>query len=710
LQIYHQSFIGLQQYRRLTGLIVNFTALMFRKFILFFIFYLTVAQTFAQTCDSLGQIPTAAFPVCGSSVFHQGTIVNCNGPDIAQRVCPQGVTSSSSSWYKFTCFQTGTLGFLLSGISSSDDYDWALFDITGQSPTAIFSNASLLVSLNIYGVSSSAAAFPNSPTGCVPAGTGNVHCAGSDPGNTPFNAMPTIIIGHNYLLMVTNYSQSTAGYDLTFTGGSASIKDPNEPHMINSRAACDGTKATIKLNQKLKCNSLTANGSEFTIEPKLANVIAATGYGCDSNYDMDSLILTLDAPIPPGTYKIYIDKKFATDGNTLLDYCDKPILDSEYIPMVVFPLFPTPMDSISKIGCAPDELQLVFRKNIDCKSIAADGSDFVVSLITGTTPVSVISASGNCSADGFTPIIKVKLSAPIQTKGTYQIQLVTGSDGNTIIDECNQQTPAGATLIFNTKDTVNADFSYAIRYGCDRDTINYFHDGRNEVNYWKWNFDRTRGSSLQNPTILYGSFGEKKTYLIVSNGVCRDTTDTVKIFLDNEVKAAFEATRIVCPDEAATFLDKSIGNIVSWSWDFGNGNTSNLQTTSPQTYMHFNPTRDVYPRLIVQNNLGCFDTSTQKIIIPYSCYIAVPNAFTPNGDGLNDYLYPLNAYKASDLLFRVYNRVGQMVFETRDWTKKWNGKFKGQPADFGTYVWILVYTDTDTGKRVQKKGSTILLH
>ena len=51
-----------------------------------------------------------------------------------------------------------------------------------------------------------------------------------------------------------------------------------------------------------------------------------------------------------------------------------------------------------------------------------------------------------------------------------------------------------------------------------------------------------------------------------------------------------------------------------------------------------------------------------------------------------------------------------MVFETRDWTKKWNGKFKGQGADLGTYVWILIYTDTDTGKRVQKKGSTILLH
>jgi len=69
----------------------------------------------------------------------------------------------------------------------------------------------------------------------------------------------------------------------------------------------------------------------------------------------------------------------------------------------------------------------------------------------------------------------------------------------------------------------------------------------------------------------------------------------------------------------------------------------------------------------------------------------------------------LNAYKATDLLFRVYNRVGQLVFETRDWTKRWDGRFKGQPADMGTYVWILVYTDIKTGKKYNLKGSSILL-
>ncbi len=671
-----------------------------------------VLSATSQTCSLPGMTPGNAIPVCGISVFHQDVVVNCSGPDVAQVGCSVGITSSSSFWYKFTCFQTGTLGFLISGISNSDDYDWVLFDITGRNPNDVFSNSSLPISINIYGAGGGTVPFPESPTGCRPGATGNVHCEGNASGNTPFNAMPSIIVGHNYLLMVTNWTRSTAGYDLSFTGGTASITDPKEPHMESARAICDGVSASIKMNKRMKCNSLTASGSEFTITPAVANVIAASGFGCNPAFDMDSVLITFDAPLPPGTYSINI--KNGTDGNTILDNCDRGIPVNENIPMTVYPLVPTPMDSISPLGCKPDEVQLVFRKNMKCSSIAPNGSDFEVLLLSGSETVSVVSASGNCNADSLTPIIKVKLatnlSAPIRTKGTYLIRLKTGDDGNTIIDECGQQTPAGATLIFNTKDTVNADFSYGIKYGCDRDTVNYFHNGNNEVNLWKWNFDRTRSSSLQNPTVLYGTFGLKKTYLIVSNGICRDTSDTVQIFLDNEVKAAFEVTSVVCPNEFATFINKSTGNIVSYNWDFANGFTDNSPTPLQQSYIAQKPDRNVFPRLIVKNNLGCFDTATQKIVIPYSCYIAVPNAFTPNNDGLNDQLYPLNAYKARDLLFRVYNRVGQLVFETTDWTKRWNGKFKGQPADLGTYVWILIYTNTDTGKRIQQKGTTILLH
>ena len=91
-----------------------------------------------------------------------------------------------------------------------------------------------------------------------------------------------------------------------------------------------------------------------------------------------------------------------------------------------------------------------------------------------------------------------------------------------------------------------------------------------------------------------------------------------------------------------------------------------------------------------------------------SCYIAVPSAFTPNNDGLNDFLYPLNAYKATDLQFRVYDRWGRTVFETRDWTRKWDGTINGVPQPTGVYVWILQYTD-EKKQRIFLKGTAALI-
>ena len=103
------------------------------------------------------------------------------------------------------------------------------------------------------------------------------------------------------------------------------------------------------------------------------------------------------------------------------------------------------------------------------------------------------------------------------------------------------------------------------------------------------------------------------------------------------------------------------------------------------------------------------DTAYHLITVLASCYIAVPSAFTPNGDGLNDYLYPLNAFAADQLEFRVYNRYGQVVFESRDWTKKWDGRIKGQMQGSGTFVWTLNYVDRNTGKKISLKGTTVLI-
>ncbi len=656
-------------------------------------------QTYSQTCTTLGQNPSTAFPVCGKDTFPQTQVPICGGANIPTPGCANNglFTDKNPFWYKFTAFSGGTLGFLIRPNTLAEDYDWQLFDITNKSPNAVFSDPSCFVACNWSG--------EFGLTGASSAGTSLVRCDG--PGVPLFSSMPTLITGHNYLLLISHFSNTQAGYQLSFGGGTANITDPTNPHILSAEGNCDGTQIRIRVNKKMKCNSLTATGSEFTLSPPVANIIAANGAGCNSSFDMDSVILTLNNPLPPGNYTVTINN--GTDANSLLDNCDRNIPPGENASITILPLLPTPMDSLTKPGCAPDNLQLVFRKNIKCNSIAPDGSDFI---ITGSQPVSITGASclilpgtGN---SGQSKIITVSLSSPIYTQGNFTITLKRGTDGNTIIDECSTETPAGSSLPFSTKDTVNADFTYNILYGCQRDTVRYFHPAGNGVNTWKWTFDGSRTSTLQNPETYYTTFGTKQIQLFVSNGVCSDTSSQT-LFLDNDIKSDFEVTQFVCPNDKAIFKNNSIGRNLRYFWDFGNGITSTAQTPLPQSYVTPAKSYDVVVRLTVTDDLGCTANSFEKITVVNSCYIAVPNAFTPNNDGLNDYLYPLNAYKAKNLKFKVYNRFGQVMFTTTNWLIQWDGTQKGQTAEMGTYVWVLEYINSDTGEKVFQKGTALLI-
>jgi gliding motility-associated-like protein len=175
---------------------------------------------------------------------------------------------------------------------------------------------------------------------------------------------------------------------------------------------------------------------------------------------------------------------------------------------------------------------------------------------------------------------------------------------------------------------------------------------------------------------------------------------------DSILKAIISGPDITCPDDNVLFKDTSIGKIISWHWNFGNGNTSDLRNPPVQYYP---PNGSFFSvNLTITDTSGCEQTAKKIIKAVNNCFIAVPNAFTPNNDGLNDFLYPLNAYKATHLVFKVFDRWGRQVFETRDWTKKWDGSFKGEPQATGVYVWMLTYTDANQ-KQVFLKGTVALI-
>lgn len=670
------------------------------RYIVLVVVMLLCGRLWAQNCTTLGQTPSTAFPVCGVDTFTQSNVPICVTRNLTIPGCENDgnqYTDKNPYWYKFTCYQTGTLGFLVTPNNLGDDYDWMLYDITGRNPDEVFTNLALIVTGNwagTFGV-----------TGASASGVAFIQCASTPTNNkNSFSTMPVIQQGHQYLLLISHFTNSQSGYKLSFGGGTAVITDPLLPKMKNSWAGCGGVSVTIVMNKKLKCNSLASNGSDFSLSSAAATIVSATGIGCSNSFDMDTVVLTMSNALPVGNYTITI--KNGQDGNTLMDNCDRNIPAGDNIMFAVLPVQPTPMDSIKPVSCAPSTVELVFKKPMACNSIAANGSDFTV---TGTTPVTVTGASGNC-VNGVTTSIFVQLSGPIQTAGNYQIRLKTGTDGNTIIDECGQQTPAGATVPFSTKDTVNADFTYQLLYGCNADTLNFFHDGAHSVNQWSWNFDNIGSSILQNPSFIFTRFGSKQIKLTVSNGVCKDSAIST-ILLDNDLIAAFGYPDILCPEDKAVFTDSSIGKIISWHWDFGNGNTSASQHPLPESYPLVTTERSkIYAiRLIVEDNIHCFDTAVHQMKVVNSCYITVPNAFTPNGDGKNDYLYPLNAWKATNLEFYIYNRYGQVVFHTTNWTKKWDGRINSQLQSTGGYVWSLRYTLIDTGEKVFQRGTTVLI-
>jgi len=606
-------------------------------------------------------------------------------------------------WYKFTCFTAGTLGFLINPNNHDDDYDWELFDVTGQSPDAVFSNAAQVVASNWSGLTGN--------TGTSASASSLYECASSKINgritNPPiFSKMPNIVQGHNYLLMISHFSGSDqSGYKLSFSGGTASITDTTPPAMSSASPICDGSRIRIALNKQMACSTLAADGSDFVLSPSPAGVKIVGAYAVNcAGFALDTLVVVTNGSLPPGDYSIITNT--GTDGNTLLDVCGTPVPVGQAASFHMVPPGPTQLDSIAPVGCAPDVLQLVFKKEIECSTIASDGSDFTVQ---GSTPVTVIGAYGQCDTGNRTYRVMVKLSAPLVKAGSYRIFLAPGSDGNTLVDECGFPSPPGS-LPFTTGDTVSAKLmTDQILLGCKADTIIYKYPDANEVNHWQWIFDGTDTSRVENPPPrIYSVFGTKNVQLIVSNDYCSDTLNFSPV-LGNAIKAGLEVPNIMCPKDEAGYLNKSTGDLNSYTWDFGDGSGFSGETPPPHLYP-LTGIETVYTvTLIVGNAIGCYDTAAQSIDVLRSCYIAVPNAFTPNGDGLNDDLYPLNAYKAGNLTFKVFNRFGLLVFESHDWQQKWDGTFHGDRQPAGAYVWFLQYVDRDSGKHVFQKGTTLLI-
>jgi gliding motility-associated-like protein len=265
----------------------------------------------------------------------------------------------------------------------------------------------------------------------------------------------------------------------------------------------------------------------------------------------------------------------------------------------------------------------------------------------------------------------------------------------------------GGTAII--KDTVSAMFSSITDPGCLSDTIQISYPYKNQVNQWQWLIVGTEyTSSEQEPSFIQTGTGSMSLQHIVTNDACSDTATQLIAWKDHPLKASFTTDGGNCPQDPVSFNNTSSGDLVSWFWNFDDGNTSEDKNPSVHLFPDVHGGKIFNVSLIVENSIGCFDTATVQIAKLQSCTVGIPNAFTPNGDGLNDYLYPLNTRKFTNIEFRVYNRSGQIMFESRDASGKWDGRLNNQMQPAGTYVWTLSYMDA-SGEKINTAGTTILI-
>ena len=108
------------------------------------------------------------------------------------------------------------------------------------------------------------------------------------------------------------------------------------------------------------------------------------------------------------------------------------------------------------------------------------------------------------------------------------------------------------------------------------------------------------------------------------------------------------------------------------------------------------------------SDYGCSGEDTIKVTVVGQAEFIVPNAFTPNGDGRNDYFRPLAVGYRSLNYFRVFNRWGERVYSTNSLEVGWDGTYNNKQAEIGSYYWVISYVDR-FGKEGLMKGDVTLI-
>ncbi|MBK7242089.1 MAG: gliding motility-associated C-terminal domain-containing protein [Flavobacteriales bacterium] len=221
---------------------------------------------------------------------------------------------------------------------------------------------------------------------------------------------------------------------------------------------------------------------------------------------------------------------------------------------------------------------------------------------------------------------------------------------------------------------------------------------------WNWSFGNGASGSGPQTTTSFDTQGQYLATLTVfaQNGCSSTVTRTIDVL--NAPVAGFTITGDPFTDTPMEFTDNSFG-ATNWQYDFGDDQGAIIAEPVHEY------TEDGQFIIIqtVTNAAGCTDRDSLLISIAVKDILPpkLPNAFSPNGDGVNDVFY-VRGGPFETMHLKVYNGWGEMIFETTDPTFGWDGTHEGKPEINGVYVYSVIATTTD-GTLHDRSGKMTLI-
>ncbi|MGZ3863937.1 MAG: T9SS type B sorting domain-containing protein [Bacteroidia bacterium] len=302
---------------------------------------------------------------------------------------------------------------------------------------------------------------------------------------------------------------------------------------------------------------------------------------------------------------------------------------------------------------------------------------------------------------GLSSSTSASVSATVNTTTTFTI---VGTDLNGCRDT--------ATTVVTINPLPVLSITPSIAGGCMPVCVSYSNT-TSATGFCEWNFgDGNIITNDCNPTHCFTSIGKNVVTLTLTDANnCKNTANAItNVYPIPVADFSFDPQPTTVLDPVIHFTNQTTGaSITGFNWTMSEPpNTYTAVSSSPShTYMEAGS----YPvELVVTSNYGCKDSITKVVVIGEDYFIYVPNAFTPNMDGVND-LFFAKGEGIKDFKMYIFDRWGNEVFFTDDILKGWDGRYMGKGETIlqeDVYVWkIVLHTFRKEEKML--KGTVSLL-